>query len=171
VTLAGLWALATLSAPPAQALDAALTLASGSLGPISGDNTIPGRAGTIVVEGYADAAVTPTSTSGTPTGAPTCRPLIVRKPFDKATPLLARAWSTGDVITSFALRFYGSAGGSTVNTFTIQLSNARIVSISRAGGDGDAAPSEQVGFVFASVVYTNELSGTAETVSCTGSPA
>jgi type VI secretion system Hcp family effector len=168
--IVGLLAIGVFCASTAHAIDAALTLASSGHGAIEGDNLIAGRVGTIVVQAYADALVTPTGTNGTPTGSPACRPLMIRKPLDKATPVLAAAWNSLDTMTTFVLRFYGKSGNATVNTSTIQLTNARIIAISRAGGSDDASPSEQVTFGFTSAVYTNETNSVVATISCMASP-
>ena len=96
----------------------------------------------------------------------TCRPLVIRKLVDRTTPLFAHTWGTNDTTTTFRLSFY--SGGS--EYFRITLTDARVVAISRAGGEADAVPSEQISFAFPQVEYTHIDGGTSYVYSCAGAP-
>ena len=144
------------TAPPAQAIDAALKIETSNQGEFEGESTIPGREQTIEILGYADALIRLIGSNGLPTGTVQCKPLFIRKLIDQTTPKFARAAATSDTVSTFELRFYRPSDG---NYFTIELTGARVFSISRAGGDNDAQPSEQIGFVYTGVSWTHEIAG------------
>ncbi len=153
-----------VSASSSQAIHAALTLEGGVQGSIEGENTIPGREQTIEVLGYADGLVTPSTPPGqTGLGPPDCRPLTIRKLIGRATPKLAEAWGASEVMSVFELRFYEPGG---THYFTIELDNPVILSISRAGGEDDDKPQEQVTFGFSHVTYTHVISGNSSQFAC-----
>ena len=159
-----------LATPTAYAIDAALTLEGGAQGPIQGENTTPDRKDTIAILGYSDSLVVPSTAQGQIGGGPECRPLTIRKLMDRTTPLLAQAFATSEIMSVFELRFYRPNGGGTVNWFTIELDNPVILSISRAGGEDDDQPQEQVTFGFTDVLYRHDVEGVVRNFSCTGGP-
>jgi type VI secretion system secreted protein Hcp len=113
------------------ALNAYLTLVGENQGPILGSVTQTGRVGQIMVIAYGHEVFTPrNTTSGLLTDARQHEPLRITKEIDKSTPLLMNAWSRGEVMTEFYLRFWTpSSSGAEVQHYTIRLSGAQIVSI------------------------------------------
>jgi type VI secretion system secreted protein Hcp len=84
-----------------------------------------------MVIAYSHDVVSPRdAASGLPTDKRQHAPLRITKEIDKSTPLLMKAWSNGEKMTNFELRFWRpSATGHEVQFYTILLYDARIVSI------------------------------------------
>lgn len=155
-----------LIASPSFAIDANLVLEGSVQGAIEGESTTAGREDTIEVLGVSGSLTTPIGAGGTQSGQGQCRRVTIRKAVDKSSPLLAIAWAQNEVLSEFQLRFYRpSQTGVTQNYFTLNLNNARIVSISQAGGEGDATLVEQVSFLFSAAEYVY-LGGITGQVSC-----
>jgi type VI protein secretion system component Hcp len=70
----------------------------------------------------------------------------------------------------FSLRFYRPSGRGTEHYLTISLVDARILSISHAGGDSDAGPSEQVTFGFSGAVYRDVINSGEYGFTCSATP-
>lgn len=86
-------------------------------------------------------------------------PVTFVKPQDKSTPLLYQALATIQPVQSAEFRFYSTAGGPAVHTYTLTLQNAFISSISSAVGTGDGEPTEAVSIAFATATWTDVVSG------------
>jgi len=113
------------------ALNAYMRLFGEKQGEIKGSVTQAGREDSIMVIAYNHEVVSPRdAASGLPTDKRQHAPLRITKEIDKSTPLLMRAWSEGEKMTHFELRFWEpSATGKEVQFYTILLYDAQIVSI------------------------------------------
>jgi len=113
------------------ALDAYMRLRGEKQGEIKGGVTQAGREDSILVIAYDHQVVSPRdASSGLPNAKRQHGLLKITKEIDKSTPLLMSAWSNGERITEFELRFWQpSATGKEVQYYTIQLIDARIVGI------------------------------------------
>jgi type VI secretion system secreted protein Hcp len=114
------------------ALNAYLTLVGEEQGPILGSVTQTGRVGTIMVIAYGHEVFSPRdTTSGLISNKRQHEPLRITKELDKSTPLLMNAWSRGEVMSEFYLRFYTPTTSSPyeLQHYTIRLTGAQIVSI------------------------------------------
>ncbi|WP_095093025.1 Hcp family type VI secretion system effector [Pseudomonas sp. Irchel 3A5] len=106
--------------------------------------------------------------SGQPTGQRVHKPLMITKVFDKASPLLFTALTTGERLTKCRLEWYRtSAEGTQQHYFTIELEDAIIVDItSTMPNCQDPAQShfthlENVYFTYRKITWTHEVSGTS----------
>jgi type VI secretion system secreted protein Hcp len=100
-------------------------------GDIQGSCTIKGREGTIVVYSFGHNIVVPTDPqTGLPAGWRQHNPLKILKEIDKSSPKLYQAMVTNENLTQFTMDFYRvDQTGREVKYFTIELMNAKIVSI------------------------------------------
>lgn len=140
-------------APAAAAIDASLLVQGSSTGPFPGESTIPGREDSIEVLGYAESFVLPSG------GGLQCRPLVVRKLIDRTTPLFASALFTSESLSLSLTLWRPASLGGTEAYFRVQLVNARVSAISRAGGENDLLASEQISVSYTNVVYQHLPSG------------
>jgi type VI secretion system secreted protein Hcp len=119
------------------ALNAYLKLKGAKQGDIKGGVTQKGREGTIEIHSFSHEIVSPRdSASGLPTGRRQHKPFTITKEIDKSTPLLHKALTDNETLTSFELRCFapkagpgGGGAGQEVNNFTITLTNASISDI------------------------------------------
>jgi type VI secretion system secreted protein Hcp len=113
------------------ALNAYMRLTGETQGEIKGDVTQAGRVDSILVIAYSHDVLSPRdAASGLPTDKRQHTPLRITKQIDKSTPKLLTAWTNGEKMTSFELRFWQpSAIGKEVQFYTILLYNAQIVSV------------------------------------------
>ena len=118
------------------ALNAYLKLKGQKQGEIKGSVTQKGRENMIEVLAVSHEIISPRdAASGLPTGKRQHKPLVITKPIDKATPLLAKILTTNENVSEFELKFYAAqvkatAGiGQEINHYTIKLTNANIASI------------------------------------------
>lgn len=113
------------------ALNAYLRLTGEKQGVIEGSVTQAGREDSIMVIAYSHSVVSPRDASlGLPTDKRQHAPLRITKEIDKSTPLLMNAWSHGERMTNFELRFWRpSLSGMEEQFYTIVLYDAQIVSI------------------------------------------
>jgi type VI secretion system secreted protein Hcp len=121
----------SLNALSSGALNAYMRMVGEDQGEIKGSVTQAGREDSIMVIAYNHELVSPRdAASGLPTDKRQHAPLRITKEIDKSTPKLIRAWSNGEKITHFELRFWEpSATGKEVQFYTILLYGAQIVSI------------------------------------------
>jgi len=121
------------------------------------------REDSIAVLGFSSSLARPGSAPGG--GIPTLvfQPVTIVKPRDRTTPLLNKALVLNEAVSSAEIRFYSTAGGPAVHTYTILLENAFISGISSAAGKGDEEPTEAVSFTAGQITWTDELGGTTHT--------
>ena len=123
----------------------------------------------ILVEAFGHNVTVPTDPqSGQPTGQRVHKPLTVTKVFDKSSPLLYQALTTGEKLTKCELKWYRtSPEGTQQHYFTIQLEDAIITDIqARMPNCQDPAMShfthlEDVSFSYRKIVWTHEVAGTS----------
>lgn len=101
--------------------------------------------------------------SGLPTGKRLHKPLLLRKGWDKATPLLFQALVDNENLTSVEIRFVGpTSTGVEQVTHKIKLTNANIASIQRYTASVDLANEyetyelEDVSFTYQRIELTSE---------------
>ncbi len=118
------------------ALNAYLTIKGAKQGLMKGSVIQKGRENQIAIYGFEHEVVSPRdSATGQSSGKRQHKPMLLTKELDKSTPLLFKALAQNENISEFTLRFYspailGSGGsGTEVQTYTIKLTNATIVSI------------------------------------------
>lgn len=99
--------------------------------------------------------------------------ITIRKPIDRATPLLAKALCNNEVIQA-TFRFYRpspSGDGTIEQFFTVEIDQGRVMSIAIVSPDGfsnaDSAPAvpafEDVTFSYASITWRYEPTGAEHT--------
>lgn len=169
VKLSGLMlimAIATMPDVSWAALNAYMRITGDTQGEIKGDVTQAGREDSILVKsyGYSVSAAYDTA-SGLPTGKRQHRPIRILKEIDKASPLLFNALVNNENLSSVIIRFWRpSSTGAEVQYYTVELVNARIVSImpnsSSADAESSAIPArETVSFTFQKIIMTYEDGG------------
>lgn len=113
-------------------------------------------------------SVPTSSQSGQPTGPRAHKPLTITKIFDKSSPLLYVALTTGEVLTKCEIKWYRtSADGRQEHYFTIGLEDAIVTKI-RAYMPNCQDPNqahfthlEDVSFTYRKIQWTHEAAGTA----------
>ncbi len=122
-------------------------------GAINGGVTRAGYEDWIEVLSYSHSIHVPyDAASGQVTGARQHSPFRVTKSIDKATPLLYNALASSNLMTKFELRLLGpSSTGQELHYFSVELTNARIVSIQTSAS---TAPSSNVAVETVSFIYT-----------------
>jgi len=105
--------------------------------------------------------------SGQPTGQRVHKPLTITKVFDKSSPLIYNALTSGEKMTKCELKFYRtSTAGQQEHYFTIELEDAIIVDIQAYMPNcQDPAQShftnlEDVSFSYRKITWRHEVSGT-----------
>jgi len=113
------------------ALNAYMRLVGEVQGEIKGSVTQAGRENSIMVIGFNHDVFSPRSVeSGLPNEGRQHSPLCITKEIDKSTPLLMNAWSRGETMKHFELRFYRpTSAGTELQYYSILLYDAQIVSI------------------------------------------
>lgn len=118
------------------ALNAYLKLKGNKQGDIKGSVTQKGREGMIAVHSFHHEITSPRdSGSGQATGRRQHGEFIIIKEIDKSTPLLHRALTENENISSWELKCYNpkstatAGSGQEVNHYTVRLTNASITSI------------------------------------------
>lgn len=106
--------------------------------------------------------------SGQPTGQRVHKPLMITKVFDKSSPLLFTALTTGERLTKCRLEWFRtSAEGTQQHYFTIELEDAIIVDILSSmpncqdPGQSHFTHLEDVYFTYRKITWTHEVSGTS----------
>jgi type VI secretion system secreted protein Hcp len=96
-------------------------------------------------------------TTGLATGRRYYEPITFVKDIDKATPLIAQALTTNEVIEQAEFRFFDSVGGAETLVYTVTTQNGTIVSQRQFVSDtidpvlANRPPEEEVGLVFQSI--------------------
>lgn len=108
------------------------------------------------------------SQSGQPTGLRVHQPFNILKVFDKSSPLLYQALTTGERLSKCMIRFYRiSATGGQEHFFTVELEDAVITAIASAmpdcheGCNQHFTHLEQVSFSYRKIVWSHEAAGTS----------
>lgn len=123
----------------------------------------------ILVEAFNHTVTVPTDPqSGQPTGQRVHKPITITKVFDKSSPLLYNALTTGEKLPKVMLKWYRtSAAGLQEHYFTIELEDAIIVNIN-AHMPNCQDPNvahfthlEDVSFSYRKIIWTHEVAGTA----------
>ncbi|AZE54613.1 Secreted protein Hcp [Pseudomonas synxantha] len=107
--------------------------------------------------------------SGQPTGQRVHKPLMITKVFDKSSPLIFTASTSGERLGKCRLEWYRtSAQGQQEHYYTIELEDAIIVDVkTRMPNCQDPAMAhfthlEDVYFTYRKIIWTHEISGTTE---------
>lgn len=141
-----------VAAGPAAALDAVLYLAN-----VTGGNTAPGRAGSMVVEAYSFE-----NTANGTGGSASFSTVKVIKPVDRATPILLGLNASGNAVPSGRLEVFGATP--TTPVFTIEFTLVRVDSVSAAGGP--SGERESIGLSFNEIKWTYDAGGGTVVDSC-----
>lgn len=106
--------------------------------------------------------------SGQPTGQRVHKPLMITKVFDKSSPLILAALTTGERLSKVLLKWYRtSAEGTQEHYFSTELEDAIIVDVrSYMPNCQDPNQShfthlEDVYFTYRKIIWTHEVSGTS----------
>ena len=162
-------AIAVMPSVSWAALNAYMTLTGETQGVIQGSVTEAGREDSILVIGMGHTVILPyDAATGLPTGKPQHRPIRIVKEIDKSSPILFTVLTTNENLTDVTIRFWQPGiAGSEENYYTIQLINAKIVSImpnhsSVLSDSPDVDPdpmTETVTFVYQKIIVTWEEGG------------
>jgi len=123
----------------------------------------------VLVQAFEHTVTVPTDVqSGQPSGPRLHKPLVITKVFDKSSPLLYVALSTGERLTKCTLKWYRtSVTGTQEHYFTIMLEDAIITNI-KAHMPNCQDPSqshfthlEDVSFTYRKITWTHEKGGTS----------
>lgn len=123
----------------------------------------------ILVEAFSHQVTIPRDPqSGQPTGQRVHKALVITKVFDKCSPLLYTALTTGEMLTDCQLKFYRtSSDGQQEHYFTIQLEDAIIVDIKsympncQDPGQAHFTNLEDIAFSYRKITWTHEAAGTS----------
>ncbi len=128
---------------------------------------IKGRENTILCQALNHEVYIPRDPqTGLPTGKRVHNPLTVTKVFDKATPKLFQALTSGERMSNVTLKYYRiNPSGNEEHYFTIKLENAIIVSIKPWIPNAlDQSMErfthmEDVSFTYSKIIWTWEIDG------------
>lgn len=132
-----------------------------------GCSDMKGRENTILCQALNHEVYIPSDPqTGLPTGKRVHNPLTVTKVFDKATPKLFQALSTGERMSNVTLKYYRiNPSGNEEHYFTIKLEDAIIVSIKPWVPNAlDQSRErfthmEDVSFTYSKIIWTWEVDG------------
>ncbi|MDY6943375.1 MAG: Hcp family type VI secretion system effector [Pseudomonadota bacterium] len=123
----------------------------------------------ILVQAFSHQVVIPRDPqSGQPTGQRVHQPLVITKVFDKSSPLLYNALTSGETLTQCEIRWFRtSSAGTQEHYFTTRLVDAIVVDI-RAHMPNVQDPDKQqythmedVAFSYRMIEWTHEIAGTS----------
>lgn len=122
----------------------------------------------VLVEAFDHTVTVPTDPqSGQPTGQRVHKPLTVTKVFDKSSPLLYNALTSGERLTECKLKWYRtSTSGQPEHYFTITLEDAIITNIHahmpncQDPGHSHFTHLETISFSYRKITWTHEVGGT-----------
>lgn len=134
-----------------------------------GNIYVEGHEDEILVEAFDHSVIIPRDPqSGQPTGQRVHQPLTITKVFDKCSPLLYNALTSGEKLTKCVIKWYRtSATGTQEHYFTIELVDAILVSIKarmpncQDPGQAHFTHLEDVSFSYRSITWTHEAGGTS----------
>ena len=106
--------------------------------------------------------------SGQPTGQRVHKPVVITKVYDKSSPLLQAALTSGERMSEIVIQWYRtSAQGTQEHYYTTKLEDAIIVAINnKMHNCQDPSNShfthlEEVQFTYRKITWTHEVSGTS----------
>ncbi|CDI94901.1 secreted protein Hcp [Pseudomonas aeruginosa PA38182] len=122
-----------------------------------------------MVQGFNHEVIIPRDPqSGQPTGQRVHKPVVITKVFDKASPLLLAALTSGERLTKVEIQWYRtSAAGTQEHYYTTVLEDAIIVDIKdymhncQDPGNAHFTHLEDVHFTYRKITWTHEVSGTS----------
>ena len=128
-----------------------------------------GHENEILVEAFSHTVTVPTDPqSGQPTGQRVHKPLTITKVFDKSSPMLYTALSTGERLPTCEIKWYRtSSQGTQQHYFTIKLEDAIITNITaRMPNCQDPSQAhfthlEDVSFSYRKITWTHEIGSTS----------
>jgi type VI secretion system secreted protein Hcp len=145
-----------------------MTLTGNTQGAIAqGCCTMQGREDTILCQALDHEVYIPRDTqTGLPTGKRVHNPLTLTKVFDKATPKLFQALTTGERMSDVTMKYYRiNPSGNEEHYFTIKLEDAILVSIKPWVPNAlDQAREkfthmEDISFTYTKIIWTWEVDG------------
>lgn len=134
-----------------------------------GNIYVEGHEDEILVQAFDHSVMIPRDPqSGQPTGQRVHQPLTITKVFDKCSPLLYNAMTSGERLTTCKIKWYRtSSTGTQEHYFTIELVDAIIVSIKarmpncQDPGQAHFTHLEDVAFSYRQITWTHESGGTS----------
>ena len=128
-----------------------------------------GHENEILVEAFSHTVTVPTDPqSGQPTGQRVHKPLTITKVFDKSSPMLYKALSSGERLTTCEIKWWRtSSTGTQEHYFTIKLEDAIITNITaRMPNCQDPSQAhfthlEDVSFSYRKITWTHEVGSTS----------
>jgi type VI secretion system secreted protein Hcp len=121
-------------------------------GQIKGSVHQKGREDSVQVIGYSHEIVSPRDPhSGLPTGQRMHKPLVITKQLDKSTPILYNVMCTNENLSSVTIKFWsaqvksGTAVNTSVQHYTIKLTNASIAQILAYSADDSHTETTKAG--------------------------
>jgi type VI secretion system secreted protein Hcp len=123
----------------------------------------------VMVQGFQHQVTIPRDPqSGQPTGQRIHKPLVITKVFDKASPLLQAALTSGERLTKVEIQWYRtSAAGTQEHYYTTTLEDAIIVDMKdymlncQDPSNSHFTHLEDVHFTYRKITWTHEVSGTS----------
>jgi type VI secretion system effector, Hcp1 family len=123
----------------------------------------------VMVQGFQHEVIIPRDPqSGQPTGQRVHKPVVITKVFDKASPLLLAALTSGERLTKIEIQWYRtSAAGTQEHYYTTTLEDAIIVDIKdymhncQDPANSHFTHLEDVHFTYRKITWTHEVSGTS----------
>lgn len=123
----------------------------------------------VLVEAFEHEVIIPRDVqSGQPTGQRVHKPVIITKIFDKSSPLLYAALTSGERLSTVEIKWYRTAvAGTQEHYFTHLLTDAVIVDISaempncQDPGKAHFTHLEKVAMTYRKIEWTHEVSGTS----------
>jgi type VI secretion system secreted protein Hcp len=134
-----------------------------------GNIYVEGHEDECLVEAFKHEVIIPRDPqSGQPTGQRVHQPLTITKVFDKASPLLYQALTSGERLTKCQIKWFRtSATGTQEHYFSIDLEDAIIVDIKaympncQDPGMAHFTHLEDVSFSYRRITWTHEAAGTS----------
>lgn len=150
--------IVVLTSTPAFAI-IAMHIEGQTQGTIDGDLTVPGEEDNIGATGFSSSVYMPYDpASGQPTGRRQYSPIMITKSFDVASVRMNQALLTNEHLNQVLLHFYTSGvHGENLHYYSVELTNAAIVSYDQSTEDGITPVVEQWGFVFQRITWTDEV--------------
>ena len=106
--------------------------------------------------------------SGQPTGQRVHKPMMITKVFDKSSPLIFAALTTGELLPKCLIKWYRTtADGIQEHYFSTELEDAIIVDVRsympqcQDPGEAHLTHMEDVYFTYRKITWTHEVSGTS----------
>jgi type VI secretion system secreted protein Hcp len=128
-----------------------------------------GHENEILVEAFSHTVTVPTDPqSGQPTGQRVHQPLTITKVFDKSSPMLYKALTTGERLPTCVIKWYRTSNtGIQEHYFTIKLEDAIITNITgrmpncQDPNQAHFTQLEDVSFSYRKITWTHEIAATS----------